>query len=130
MLLSQMKNRNMEISNLFMPGANLPSGLINDVLASSKAASIFLKSLSHEGRLAILCSLADGEKTVLEITDFLEMKQASVSQQLARLRSEGLVKPRRDGRNMYYSLCDPRTIQLIELLHTMFYPLDQSNGRN
>lgn len=130
MLLSQMKNRNMELSNMFMSGSNLPAGLIDNVLASSKSVSLFLKSLSHEGRLAILCSLADGEKTVLEITDFLEMKQAAVSQQLARLRSEGLVKPRRDGRNMYYSLCDPRTIRLIELLHTMFCPLDHSNGKN
>jgi DNA-binding MarR family transcriptional regulator len=76
-----------------------------DVLvANARQASGFLKALSHEGRLMILCLLASGEKSVTEIEQMLSLRQPAVSQQLARLRSEGLVDTRRNGKNMYYSI--------------------------
>ena len=67
------------------------------MMRNAQRASNFLKAISHEGRLMILCHLASGEKSVTELEDLLAARQAAVSQQLSRLRLEGLVTPRRDG---------------------------------
>ena len=83
-------------------------------------ASNFLKAISHEGRLMILCHLATGEKSVTELEDLLSARQAAVSQQLTRLRLEGLVKPRREGKAIFYSLTDERPRQMIELVYDLF----------
>ncbi|WP_291337533.1 ArsR/SmtB family transcription factor [Albidovulum sp.] len=83
-------------------------------------AAGYLKALAHEGRLMILCHLLDGEKSVTELESLLASRQAAVSQQLARLRLEGLVKARRDGKAIYYSLSDPKTARMIGLLNELF----------
>lgn len=83
-------------------------------------ASNFLKAISHEGRLMILCHLASGEKSVTELEDLLSARQAAVSQQLSRLRLEGLVTPRRDGKTIYYSLTDDRPRQIMETVYDLF----------
>jgi ArsR family transcriptional regulator len=89
--------------------------------AASEASSL-LKALSHEGRLMILCHLAGGEKSVTELEDLLGARQAAVSQQLARLRLEGLVQPRRDGKTIYYSLADARAARILQVVHDIFCP--------
>lgn len=83
-------------------------------------ASTFLKAISHEGRLMILCHLATGEKSVTELEELLSARQAAVSQQLSRLRTEGLVAPRRDGKVIYYRLTDERAIQILDLVYDLF----------
>lgn len=87
---------------------------------NAKAAAAFLKALAHEGRLMILCHLASGEKSVSELETLLGMRQAAVSQMLARLREEGFVRTRRDGKAIYYSLADTNTVAVIGLLHSLF----------
>lgn len=93
---------------------------IDEMLQNAQAASDFLKALSHEARLVILCLLIDGEKSVTEIEQLLKLRQPAVSQQLARLRAEDLVATRRDGKNIYYSLARPEVKQVIEALHAAF----------
>ncbi|MDK3074755.1 metalloregulator ArsR/SmtB family transcription factor [Sedimentitalea sp. JM2-8] len=83
-------------------------------------AAAYLKTLAHEGRLMILCHLGAGEKSVGELEQLLSIRQAAVSQMLARLREEGLVATRRDGKTIYYSLSDNNTEQVIELLYSLF----------
>jgi DNA-binding transcriptional ArsR family regulator len=83
-------------------------------------ASEFLKALSHEARLVILCLLTEGEKSVTEIEQTLGLRQAAVSQQLARLRADDLVNARRDGKNIYYSLARPEVRAVIDALHSAF----------
>ena len=80
--------------------------------AKAIEASDFLKALAHPSRLLILCILCEGEKSVTELERLLALRQPTVSQQLARLRSDGLVCARRDGKIIYYSLAgnDVRTI--------------------
>ena len=90
------------------------------MMRNAQAASNFLKAISHEGRLMILCHLASGEKSVTELEDLLSARQAAVSQQLSRLRLEGLVKPRRDGKAIYYSLADDRSRQIMEVVYDLF----------
>lgn len=86
----------------------------------AQPAAAFLKALSHEGRLMILCHLAGGEKSVTELEELLGQRQAAVSQQLARLRLEGLVSTRREGKAIYYAIQDPRVLALVRLLPGMF----------
>ncbi|MCZ4257242.1 metalloregulator ArsR/SmtB family transcription factor [Sulfitobacter sp. PR48] len=88
--------------------------------ASAVQASNFLKAISHEGRLMILCHLTTGEKSVTELEELLSARQAAVSQQLSRLRLEGLVTPRRDGKTIYYSLADDRPRKIMEVVYDLF----------
>ena len=93
---------------------------IDAMLDLAHTAAEFLKAISHEGRLMILCHLATGEKSVTELEDLLSARQAAVSQQLSRLRLEGLVTPRREGKAIYYRLTDSRAIQMLEVVYDLF----------
>ena len=99
----------------------VPAGLDLDLLLSNAhEASEFLKALSHEVRLLILCFLFEGEKSVGEIEKMLKLRQPAVSQQLARLRADGLVDTRRNGKNIYYSLARTELRDVIQVLHDVF----------
>ena len=98
-----------------------PTQLIAGEMASrAEEAATLLKTLSHGGRLMILCHLTSVEKSVTELEEKLQSRQAAVSQQLARLRLEGLVTARRDGKQIYYSLNDPRAAKIIALVYDIF----------
>ena len=87
---------------------------------NAQDAATFLKAISHEGRLMILCHLVTGEKSVTELERLLSARQAAVSQQLSRLRVEGLVVPRREGKTIYYSLADDRPKKVLEVVYDLF----------
>jgi len=87
---------------------------------NAQEAANFLKAISHEGRLMILCHLVTGEKSVTELERLLSARQAAVSQQLSRLRIEGLVVPRREGKTIYYSLADDRPKRVLEVVYDLF----------
>lgn len=91
-----------------------------DMGQRASEAAAFLKALSHEGRLMILCHLSSGEKSVTALEDLLGTRQAAVSQQLARLRADGMVAARRDGKAIYYSIRDPKAAAIMELVYEMF----------
>ena len=90
------------------------------MLENATAAANFLKAISHEGRLLILCHLVSGEKSVTELETLLSARQAAVSQQLSRLRTEGLVTTRRDGKAIFYSLADDRPRKILDVVHELF----------
>lgn len=91
----------------------------------AREASELLKALAHEVRLMILCDLLRGEKSVGDLEALLSRRQASVSQQLARLRLEGLVSARRDGRTIYYSIASDRARSVIAALYASFCAADR-----
>ena len=93
---------------------------LDRMMDNAQRASNFLKAISHEGRLMILCHLASGEKSVTELEQLLAARQSAVSQQLTRLRLEGLVTPRRDGKTIYYSLTDGRSTKILEVVYDLF----------
>lgn len=93
---------------------------VDDMIVQAEAAAAFLKALAHEGRLMILCFLSAGEKSVTELETLLGSRQAAVSQQLARLRLEGLVTCRREGKAIYYALGDARAARTVALMYEMF----------
>ncbi|NOD97506.1 metalloregulator ArsR/SmtB family transcription factor [Ruegeria sp. HKCCD6228] len=90
------------------------------MVTNATRASNFLKAISHEGRLMILCHLVSGEKSVTELEELLSARQAAVSQQLSRLRLEGLVIPRREGKAIYYRLADDRPRRMLEVVYELF----------
>lgn len=67
-----------------------------------------------------LCHLSSGEKSVTELEELLGARQAAVSQQLARLRLDGLVSTRREGKAIYYSITDERASKLMEVIYDLF----------
>lgn len=99
--------------------ATLPQSAA-EMAANAEKATAYLKTLAHEGRLMILCHLGTGEKCVGELEELLGIRQAAVSQMLARLRDENLVTTRRDGKTIFYSLKNTDTKRMIALLHDMF----------
>ncbi len=87
---------------------------------SAKDACDLLKGLANETRLMILCMLAEGEKTVGQLEALLELRQPAISQQLARLRGDRLVKARRDGKAIYYSLTSSEARKVINVLYAIY----------
>lgn len=85
----------------------------------SKVARL-LKVMSHPQRLVILCALADGEKSVGELTDISQASQSAVSQFLKGMRLEGLVKTRRDGQFVYCQIADKKVLALMQSLYKIF----------
>ena len=98
---------------------------IDQIAEKATDAAAFLKAISHEGRLMILCHLVSGEKSVTELEELLSARQAAVSQQLSRLRLEGLVVPRRDGKAIYYRLADDRPKKMLECVYDLFCKEDE-----
>ncbi len=94
--------------------------LVTALADHAEPAAALMKALSHEGRLLILCHLAAGEKSVSELESLIGQRQAAVSQQLARLRLEGLVTTRRAGKAIFYAIRDPRTVGLLACLPKLF----------
>ncbi len=83
-------------------------------------AAKLLKSMSNESRLLILCNLVEGEKSVGELEALIKLRQPSLSQQLARLRRDGLVDTRRDSKRIYYSISSDPVRPVLNLLHEQF----------
>ena len=98
------------------------------MMENARRATEFLKALAHEGRLMILCHLAGGERSVTELEQLLSQRQAAVSQQLARLRLEGLVESRREGKTIYYRLADGRAERMIGIVYEMFCAEADADG--
>lgn len=87
---------------------------------SATEAASYMRILSNPARLLLVCQLVEGPKCVGELEDALNLGQAYVSQQLARLRTEGLVRARKEGRIVTYSLADERVVTLVKVLYDLF----------
>ena len=115
--LEEARDQNLEIS-----------AELQNLMQKARKASDFLKAVAHENRLVILCLLAERERSVTELEGLLALSQATVSQQLARLRHEGLVDTRRDGRTVYYSLPDETTHRFIQAIYDKFCRTEPSGS--
>jgi ArsR family transcriptional regulator len=79
-----------------------------------------LKVLANEDRLLLLCQLSQGEMCVSDLEEELDIRQPTLSQQLAVLRGEGVVDTRRDGKRIYYRVADPRVMQVLDVLYRLY----------
>ena len=83
-------------------------------------AVTLLKGLANESRLMIMCVLSEGEVSVGELNKRIELSQSALSQHLAVLRDQGLVKTRRESQTIYYRLAESPAMEVIELLHNVY----------
>ena len=97
----------------------LDPALLRDAAAQAVAA---LKALANEDRLLLLCQLSQGERCVSELEQDLGIRQPTLSQQLGVLRNEGVITPRRDGKNIYYRVAEPGTLEILALLYRLYCP--------
>jgi DNA-binding transcriptional ArsR family regulator len=89
--------------------------------AAGEAAGI-LRALANPDRLLLLCQMSQGEKSVGELEESLEIRQPTLSQQLGVLRLEGLVNTRREGKRIYYSVADPKVLAVLKTLYELYCP--------
>ncbi|MEH6404761.1 MAG: metalloregulator ArsR/SmtB family transcription factor [Sneathiella sp.] len=93
---------------------------INEMKKSATRASTLMKALSNETRLMLLCQMNEGERSVSELADNLDLRPSSVSQQLALLRKDGLVQTRRSNQTIYYSLSGDEAKGVISTLYQLY----------
>ncbi len=93
---------------------------IAEIRENAAQAAKLLKAMSNENRLLILCHLGEKEMSVSELNSFIDLSQSSLSQHLARLRKDGLVKTRRESQTIYYTIANPSVVKLIALMQSEF----------
>lgn len=104
------------------PGHATPTPDMAQLRTSAGAAARLLRTLSNEHRLMLLCLLFEGEKSVGELNASLPLSQSALSQHLAVLREEGLVRTRRAAQSIYYTLASPAAAQVVRTLHAIYCP--------
>ena len=92
-------------------------------------AAEMVRVLGHPVRLRIVELLEAGEQTVTQIQAALDSSQAMVSQQLARMRSAGIVEGRRIGTNVWYRIADSRVVRMLDCLRHCDLPEARGNAR-
>lgn len=96
---------------------------LDEMQHAAEEAADMLRLMANPSRLMLLCHLAaSGESPVGALVERTGLGQAYVSQQLARLRAEGLVVADREGRQMRYRLADGRVAPVLEALYRAFCP--------
>ncbi len=95
---------------------------VSEMIPASERAAELMRTLSHPQRLLALCALGADEKTVAELRQELGIEQVPMSQQLMRLRADGLVASRREGTTVYYRITSPEVLRVVEALHAAFCP--------
>ncbi len=81
-----------------------------------RAAIYILRALAQTSRMKIVYRLMSHERSVGELVALTSLHQATVSQHLARLRQEGLVSARRDGREIFYTIADLRVKPILQAI--------------
>jgi DNA-binding transcriptional ArsR family regulator len=102
-----------------------PSDLVIDperLRSAAENAVGALKLLANPERLLLLCQLSQGEFSVGELEEQLDIHQPTLSQQLGVLRSQGVVATRREGKNIYYSVADPNLLEILVVLYRLYCP--------
>lgn len=93
---------------------------VQEMESTAEKVSDLMKVLSNKIRLMVLCQLVEGERSVGELAQALNVRDQAMSQQLSLLRKDGLVKPRREGQTVYYSLARGDIQPLMEFLYATY----------
>ncbi|CAA0089952.1 Biofilm growth-associated repressor [Starkeya nomas] len=96
------------------------SGEVAEMKARVTEATAFLKKLANPDRLMVACALVDGERSVRELEELLGIRQPGLSQQIGELREAGLIVGRKEGKQVFYKLADPRVETFITTMHALF----------
>jgi DNA-binding transcriptional ArsR family regulator len=93
---------------------------IDAMKEAADLASELLKALSNRHRLLIICQLIDGERSVGDLAELLDLRDSTVSQHLALLRKDGLVSARRDAQTIYYSIASDPAREILTTLYRVY----------
>ncbi|QIZ61822.1 ArsR/SmtB family transcription factor [Acinetobacter indicus] len=101
----------------------MSDGLEIDVMRDSAETVVtILKSLANTDRLLILCHLSQQELNVSQIEEITQIRQPTLSQQLMMLRKSDVVNTRRDGKQIYYTIKDPKLFEVLSTLYRLYCP--------
>lgn len=101
----------------------MSDGLEIDVMRDSAETVVtILKSLANTDRLLILCHLSQQELNVSQIEEITQIRQPTLSQQLMMLRKSDVVNTRRDGKQIYYTIKDPKLVEVLSTLYRLYCP--------
>ena len=92
----------------------------------SGQASQLLKSLANDRRFLIMCHLSENEKSVGELERLVDLSQSALSQHLARLRRDKLVRTRREAQTIFYSIASPEADAVLQTLYKLYCVDDDS----
>lgn len=101
---------------------------VQEMRKAAGQATAMLRVLANEDRLLLLCQLTQGELCVSDLEDLLGIRQPTLSQQLGVLRAEEIVTTRREGKKIFYQVCDERVVLLLKTLYGLFCPTPQSKA--
>ena len=93
---------------------------LEEMQANAESAATLLKNLANPSRLLVLCALVQREYSAGELEDVAGLNQSALSQHLAKLRADKIVKARRDGQRIFYSLADDKSAQILQALHSIY----------
>lgn len=85
----------------------------SNLLSSSSRVARVLKAMSNDRRLRILCHLSEKERSVGELCKLVGMGQSALSQHLAKLRADKIVKTRREAQTIYYSIASREITDIL-----------------
>jgi len=94
----------------------------NKLVENAQEVAVILKLLSNHYRLMILCCITEGELTVGDLNEQIDLSQSALSQHLAKLREHNIVATRRESQTIYYRIEDPKIKFLLQVLQDQFCP--------
>ena len=99
---------------------SLPLRHARELTAKASEAAQLLGALANQHRLAILCELIEGERSVGALVQAVGLSQSALSQHLAKLRAAGIVATRRDAQTIHYRLASEAAGSLMTTLADIF----------
>ena len=103
-----------------MPPLSKPFLPLAELQKRAHEAAALLKALANPDRLLLLCHLVEAERAVAELGAMTGIGQPTLSQQLAVLRSEGLVLTRRSGKSIHYRIASPAVHAVLSTLYQLY----------
>jgi ArsR family transcriptional regulator, virulence genes transcriptional regulator len=98
----------------------IESSLASQMDAQAETAAELLKAMASPQRLRVLCLLLDGERSVGQINEQVDLSQSALSQHLAVLRESHLVNTRRQAQTVFYSVAPGPVDAIIRTLHGIY----------
>ncbi len=93
---------------------------IDKMRSAAADASSLLKAMGHSERLLLLCQLSQKEMCVSDLEQLLAIGQPNLSQQLGVLRRQKLVRTRKEGKHVFYSIADDNALTILQSLYQLF----------
>lgn len=93
---------------------------VGQLKENAAVASALLRAMSNECRLLILCHLLERPQSVTELEQLVDLSQSALSQHLAVLRRQGLIRARRESRSIFYSISSEPVVAVMNTLYEEF----------